>query len=167
MYNVAHIGLVLGALLGLAYFFKWNIASIDIRILIVGAMLPDIIDKPLAFIGLTAGRGYAHTFVFFAVTRILGLYYAKEELPYGVASHLVLDGMWHNPAVMLWPVGGKTVLSTHYDVAYYWNQLIESTYIQVTEVIGAVILLEIFIRYSLYRKEHILGLLKKGRIWLG
>jgi hypothetical protein len=165
MYIFAHVGLVLGAVLVLAYLLKWDLASIDIRVLLWGAMLPDIIDKPLAFINLTAGRAYAHTFVFFTGTVLLGLYFTKKELPYGVASHLVLDGIWHNPAVILWPVGGKTLLSSQYDFAYYWNQLFENKYLQITEVIGVFIIVEVIIRFSLYRKEHILTLIRKGRIW--
>jgi hypothetical protein len=165
MYVFAHVGLALGAFYVIGRISSRKVSTIDIRLLVIGSMLPDIIDKPLAFIGAAAGRGYAHTVAFFLITMAAGVYYAKNELSYGVASHLLLDGMWLNPAVLFWPVAGKTVLTTQYDVAFYWNQLLENRYIQVTEVIGALILLGVIWHFSLYKREHLSVLLKTGRIW--
>ena len=56
---------------------KGRIKSIDYRIVLLGSLLPDIIDKPLwLFAGsyiAPSGRGYAHTLLFNLALFICGL----------------------------------------------------------------------------------------------
>ena len=56
---------------------KGRIGSIDYRIVLLGSLLPDIIDKPLwLFVGSHisfSGRGYAHTLLFSLALFISGL----------------------------------------------------------------------------------------------
>ena len=90
---------------------------IDLRILLVGALLPDIIDKPLGYILLPGlfgtGRLFCHALIFPIVLAAAGmwLYRARRSthllvLAYGAGMHLVLDAMWRTPSILLWPFAG-------------------------------------------------------------
>ena len=82
-----------------------------------GAILPDLIDKPLGhFIladSLNSGRIYAHTLLMLIVFIIIGLYYWKKRSSYsvlavstGIASHTILDEVWESPVTLFWPLNG-------------------------------------------------------------
>jgi len=96
--------------------YKWPpsfTSMVDYRILLFGAILPDIIDKPLGFLWLDNGRVFCHTLLFFIVITAIGLYlyqaYNKIALlvvSFGCGIHLILDGMWLEPRTFYWPVYG-------------------------------------------------------------
>lgn len=82
-----------------------------------GAILPDLIDKPLGhFIladSLNSGRIYAHTLLMLSIFVIIGLYYWKKKsslsilaVSAGISSHIVLDEVWKSPTTLLWPFNG-------------------------------------------------------------
>jgi len=86
---------------------------VDLRILLIGSLLPDIIDKPLGHLlfrqELSNGRTFAHTIVFLVAIFSLGMYlYRKSRrtwllaLSFGTAMHLLLDQMWRDPHALLW-----------------------------------------------------------------
>jgi hypothetical protein len=88
---------------------------IDLRLLTVASLLPDIIDKPLGMLLLGdvygTGRLFCHALVFPVALAVAGaaLWHARRAstlliLAYGSALHLVLDGMWREPEVLFWPL---------------------------------------------------------------
>jgi len=90
---------------------------IDLRILLIGTLLPDIIDKPLGYILLPGvfgtGRLFCHALIFPIILAAAGvwLYRARRSthllvLAYGAGMHLVLDAMWRTPSILLWPFAG-------------------------------------------------------------
>ena len=90
---------------------------IDIRILLLGALLPDIIDKPVGQLLLRGildnGRIFCHTLLFLIIITLVGLFIFRIRrknwllvLSGGIFSHLILDEMWHTPETLLWPVYG-------------------------------------------------------------
>ncbi len=90
---------------------------IDIRILLVGSLLPDIIDKPVGQFffreTFSNGRIFSHTLLFFIVLAAAGFYLFKRHrqvwlltLAAGAFSHLVLDFMWNAPGTLFWPLLG-------------------------------------------------------------
>jgi hypothetical protein len=105
MYLFAHamVGLLIGVVLA-------AIAG-DRRVLalaVLGAVLPDLIDKPLGHILLAGtlgyGRIYFHglTILFLIVIAGLVLYSYRRRielfaLAAGMASHQFFDGMWRHP----------------------------------------------------------------------
>jgi uncharacterized membrane-anchored protein len=163
MYVLAHIGIATGVLLALAHQHGKDVSRHDIRLLVIGAMLPDLLDKPLNIAGLSAGRRLAHT-TLFAVVCLLLCPVEIHELAFGSIMHYTLDALWRAPAVLFWPLRGISLPSTPYDVAYYWERVMESGYVQATEVLGAVILLVVIVRYRLYRPAAVRRLLLTGRI---
>ena len=91
-------------------------ALIDYRLALIGSLLPDLVDKPLGFLfpkDLGNGRDFAHTLLFLAMITGLGLLlWWKHKWPGGLVLvggcfvHLILDSMWNQPAVLLWPFYG-------------------------------------------------------------
>ena len=93
---------------------------VDDRALILGSILPDIVDKPLAlFIAPTlvghSLRNYGHTLVFAIVVLAVAIALAtfiRRQWPIVLATasagHLVLDMMWFSHRILLWPVSTST-----------------------------------------------------------
>ena len=89
---------------------------IDYRLVLLGSLLPDILDKPSWLFASSdifpSGRGYGHTFLFNLLLFICGLILIKYKkswlLIISLSSiiHLILDPMWDNPVTLWWPLLG-------------------------------------------------------------
>jgi inner membrane protein len=126
---------------------------IDIRILLVGSLLPDIIDKPVGQLifrdTFANGRIFCHTLLFLLIISLAGIYLYQRRrknwllvLSFGTFTHIILDQMWLAPETLLWPLYGFTFPKANLS---HWlgNILVSllaapSTYIP--EIIGAVVL---------------------------
>ncbi|MEW6554711.1 MAG: metal-dependent hydrolase [Actinomycetota bacterium] len=89
----------------------------DLRWLLAGAVLPDIIDKAVGEVlfkpHFENGRIFAHTFALSLLLLVAGTYGLKRRgdsrillLACGVAGHLVLDRIWTEAATAWWPAMG-------------------------------------------------------------
>src|SRR5206468_6608144 len=91
MFLLGHLGIGLG----LAWLLSWKSpARIDYRFVLLGAILPDLIDKPLAYVTGLDSRLWAHTFLFLFAILALSFVPALRGLRlvgFGVATHLLLD----------------------------------------------------------------------------
>ncbi len=98
------------------FLFRWIFRdpAVDVRLLVVGAVLPDLVDIPL---GLMAGGGaqlWMHTLaapvvvgsVALIVTRRGGARKPVMTVVVAMLFHLLLDGMWTDKEVFLWPLFG-------------------------------------------------------------
>ena len=126
MYPVAHMAAAVGGVWlgervlnrvrGVVPSAVWRI---DFRWVAVGALLPDVIDKPLARAGIdalsydqTAGHSIGHTLlVSLAVLAAGSLLASRGEarllwLGLGCATHLLVDPVVAYPGVLLWPLFG-------------------------------------------------------------
>jgi inner membrane protein len=96
---------------------NWR-ALFDPRFWMIGAFLPDLIDKPVGhflfneFFGGN-GRIFSHTLLFFLVLLFLGLglrliknKWYLLAVSYGVLMHLILDAVWQTPQTLFWPLQG-------------------------------------------------------------
>src|SRR5438128_6409895 len=103
MFLFGHLGIGLG----LAWLLSWNSPTrIDYRLVLFGAILPDLIDKPLGFLTGLESRLWAHTFVFLFAILALSFVPSLRGLRligFGVATHLFLDLIWNQPAIFLYP----------------------------------------------------------------
>lgn len=123
LFVFGHIGLTISAFSAYSWAdlkFRGNrsLPPIDYRFIIVGAMLPDIVDKPLGIwiwpnLVDHSLRSIAHGLLFgMIVLGIGGLLVAAGRRPsfllLSIASlgHLILDRMWRHPAIFLWPALG-------------------------------------------------------------
>lgn len=94
-------------------------SRIDIRVLLIGSLLPDIIDKPVGQYlfsdTISNGRIFSHTVLFTAIIALIGLYLYRIRdsvsllvLAFGSFVHLILDEMWLAPQTLLWPALGSS-----------------------------------------------------------
>ena len=132
--------------------------KIDYRLVLVGAILPDIIDKPLgALFASTFGSGrlFCHSLLFVLLITLFGLYLYRRgkawllTISFGCFIHLTLDEMWLMPQTFLWPLYGLSfeqfdpsgyVWSLDY-VARMINWLLTDPHVLVPEIVGAAIIL--------------------------
>jgi inner membrane protein len=148
---------------------------VDIRLLLIGSLLPDIIDKPLGHIflreSLSSGRTFAHSLLFLIIIALAGLllYLYKKKtwllvLSFGTLMHLTLDQIWNNPKTMLWPFLGSTFQKS--DLSNYLantvNSLTTNYEVYIPEIIGGLIL--VWFAWEVWRRRRLLSLIKYGRI---
>ena len=148
--------------------FKFLADYVDIRLLLIGSMLPDIIDKPLWYLFFRQaslhGRTFGHSLFFLALTTIFGLYLHYRHssnagllaLSSGTFIHLVFDQMWRDPHTLLWPIYGFALEQAPVTT---WEPNI--LYV-LPELAGAGILL--WFTQSLWRRRSVLVFLKHGKM---
>lgn len=92
-------------------------APVDYRLVVVGSMLPDLVDKPVGLLIFRevfhSGRIFTHSLLVFLAFALIGVYlwrrYGKNwgiVLAVSMALHLVFDGMWDVPQTLYWPLLG-------------------------------------------------------------
>jgi hypothetical protein len=170
-----HLGITLLFVFLVFYYLK---IEADYRFVLVGAILPDIIDKPIGdylfYSDFQNGRLFAHTLLFVAVLTTIGWYADKKYhfsgillLALGSVVHLVLDQMWLTPGTLFWPLFGWQ-FEKYNDLGdyagYIWDQLMHNPQAYVPEVIGFLILVGFFIHFRLYKRENFIKFLKDGKL---
>jgi membrane-bound metal-dependent hydrolase YbcI (DUF457 family) len=93
--------------------------NMDLRLLLVGALLPDLIDKPLGRVlqvgDYESGQLWGHTLALSATLMVVILLATRPRSPQrrlwfplavGSLFHLVLDFMWVHGETFLWPFLG-------------------------------------------------------------
>ena len=120
MLPCSHLGFTAAALRMMELRAPW--LRIDYRIALFGAILPDLVDKPLArlFFGgkMNEGRAFGHSLAFLLLVGFAAWLWrrnaANATLAVGVAFHDLLDAMWLHKGIWLWPLlGVKFLRPTH------------------------------------------------------
>lgn len=91
-------------------------SAIDYRLLLLGAILPDLIDKPLGKVflreQLANGQIFSHTLLFTLLLLHIGFLLSGQgrrtflSLFIGVSFHLAGDIVWLSRGTLLWPLYG-------------------------------------------------------------
>ena len=148
---------------------------VDLRLLLVGSLLPDIIDKPLGLLLLPdvfgTGRIYCHALIFPVALATIGVIpYLKYKsngllvLAYGAVMHLVLDSMWLNQGTLFWPVTELSlpaVASTGW-LGNIFLSLLTNPAAYFPEIAGAILLLPVFLLVK--RSGGVLHFLRTGTL---
>jgi len=148
---------------------------VDIRILLIGSLLPDLIDKPLGEwlfkSTIDNGRIFAHTLLFFillALSWFLVYRLFKKNgllvLSFGTFIHLILDSMWENPKTLFWPFFGFTFAP---EGEPHWlqdiiNDLLRNPAVYYPEILGLLILL--LLVWALWRNGKLYSFIRYGKI---
>jgi inner membrane protein len=148
---------------------------VDLRVLLIGSLLPDIIDKPVGHLFFRAtfsnGRIFAHTLVFLLLLAFAGLFLYRRRgrtwlsaLAFGTATHLIFDQIWRQPRTLWWPAYGLT-----FDVADLteWipkmvHALFTNAAVFVPEATGAVVLA--LLALLLLRRRRVRAFLRHGTV---
>lgn len=147
---------------------------VDLRLLLIGSLVPDIIDKPIGMFffreTFSNGRIFGHSLLFLAIIIFTGIYLYKHRrktwllvLSFGTFMHLALDQMWRNPHTLLWPVYGFTFEKG--DIGDWIPGLIHALrtepVVYVPELLGLAIL--VWFIWSLVRRRRVIGFLRFWR----
>jgi len=138
---------------------------IDYRLVLLGSMLPDIIDKPLGGLVFKAtlgnGRIYAHTLIFLLLLVGTGIFFWVKYKRPGVLAlaggsffHHILDGMWRFPGTYLWPFYGWSFPKGDPE-GWFWQwveSLLTDPWVYVSEIVSGIILLYFFGKLA-YQKQ--------------
>ena len=164
MFLLGHLGIALG----LAWLLTFrSSARVDYRLILLGSVLPDLIDKPLGIaLGLET-RIYGHTFVFLAAVLALGFvprWASLRLLGFGAATHLLLDRIWDMPRIVLWPAYGWAFRPAPFDAGFWWDVIFMDPYVQAGEVLGAVVLIAFAATHRILSFRGLVGFLRHGTV---
>lgn len=195
MYLLAHSGITLGAAYAIEKAVNYRRADdrpevyseagptdrgllrIDFRFILLGALLPDIIDKPLGLIllpGVLAnGRTFLHTLIFLIFTVLAAVMVYRRwramwgiYIAFGVLTHFIMDAMWTDPVTFYWPFLGAFL--AHPGITFTWivqswiQTFFEEPRLYIPEAVGFLILL--FFTYRVIIQRHTKAFLLQGRL---
>ncbi len=148
---------------------------IDIRVLLAGSLLCDIIDKPVGYVLardiLSNGRTIGHTLLFAFSIMLVGIYQYRRRggtsllaISFGTVMHLVLDQMWRTPRTLFWPVYGFTFdrMDLTNWIPNILHALVTDPQVYVPELVGTVILG--WFTLALVRQRKAFSFLKYGQL---
>jgi membrane-bound metal-dependent hydrolase YbcI (DUF457 family) len=138
MYPVTHITVgVAGVWLGERLWRRWRgsagLPGIDYRFAAVGALIPDLIDKPLGKLGVsgfgseTAHHAVGHTLLVSACIILAGVLLARRGeirllvLGLGSITHPLLDPTNSYPSALFWPLFGTDFPESHQPYRGYFQ----------------------------------------------
>jgi inner membrane protein len=160
---------------GIGSSFASLVKRIDVRILLIGALLPDIIDKPVGVYffrdTFSSGRIFSHTLLFLVLITLGGLflYWSRNKiwllvLSFGTFIHLILDEMWRSPQTLLWPLYGFSF--ERIDLTRWtwdmFHELLTNPTVWISELAGVVVV-ACFI-WLLVRRGNLYAFIRYGRI---
>jgi len=166
----------LGAALWL---FRWVFRDpkVDVRFLLLGAIIADLIDMPIGTIlfadRYSTGELWSHTLIIptvymvavVASTRRGRARRAWMALGIGWMIHILLDGMWFDQKVFLWPFFGWEMPSGQ---ALYWplawERALSDPWRWVLETVGLSYLLWLAAHLGLFRADRRRSVLVTGRL---
>lgn len=147
-----HIGATL-------FLFRWIFRDpkVDVRFLILGALLPDLIDLPLGTLVLSTGEAWTHSLLAPSIVTVLILIATRRgrrrrawmALTVGMFFHLLLDGMWTKTEVFFWPFFGGIPSGASPYWAEAWSRALSDPWRWILEGIGLVYLVGVWIQSGL------------------
>lgn len=154
---------------GMALVAVWVVfrdPALDHRLIVAGALLPDLVDGVLALVGIV-GPWPAHTllasvgFLAFVMVATKGRRLRRRRLlalPIGTFLHLILDGVWADAEVFWWPVLGTEI------GAQVLPSAARGAPNLALELVGLVALVWVWRRFRLYEGPRRALFLRSGRV---
>lgn len=159
--------------------FRWIFRDpkVDVRFLLLGAILPDLIDLPVGTIlfpeRFSTGELWFHSLlvptiymaIVLAVTRRGRRRRAWMALGIGWLLHLLIDGMWFDESVFLWPFFGLEIPpgeAPYWPLA--WERAMSDPWRWVEEALGIAYLVWLWVRLDLAAWDNRTTLLETGRL---
>ena len=100
-----------GVALGLVW-LVFRDPAFDYRLVVVGALLPDVVDAPFGGARLTHTLLAAVAVLTVVMLTTRGRRHLRRSLlavPIGIFAHLVADGMWARTETFWWPFFGRSL----------------------------------------------------------
>lgn len=167
-----HLGIAVAVI-----YFTLGRRRIDYRVVLLGAILPDLIDKPIGKIffeeTFQTSRLYGHTLLFsvvalFAIQLVLRGDTARTWfiLPIAMIIHLASDAMWADPQTLFWPAFGTQFPPNPTDS--YWLdallRVVTKPVEGIKEFAGLGFLIYLGVAYGLHKRDGLRAFIKTGRL---
>lgn len=160
------------------WLFRWVFRDpkVDIRFLLVGAILPDVIDLTLGTIVLadrySTGELWFHSLLLPALYMTAVVVFTRRgrrrrafmAVGVGWLFHLLLDGMWANEEVFLWPFFGDIPAGESPFWPLAWERALADPWRWVREAVGIAYLVWLWIALGLSDGERRRTTLRTGRL---
>lgn len=164
---------------GSLWLFRWVFRDpkVDVRFLLLGAILPDLIDLPIGTVLLadrySTGELWFHSLTVASLYMIAVLLLTRRgrrrrawmALGIGWLFHLVLDGMWTSQEVFLWPFFGWEIPAG--EAPYWplaWERALSDPWRWVKGAIGLGYLVWLYIAVGLTSRERRSATMETGRL---
>jgi hypothetical protein len=161
------------------WLFRWIFKDpkVDIRFLVVGAVLPDVLDMPIGTVlfpdRYATGELWFHSLVAATLYMTVVLLATRRgrkrrafmALGIGWLLHLMLDGTWTNPEVLFWPFFGWTIpigVSPYWSLA--WERALSDPWRWAKEVVGLAYLAWLWFAVGLNRSDRRRQVVATGRL---
>lgn len=170
-----HLGLT-----SMLIFLTLGVRRIDYRVVLLGSILPDLIDKPVGRIffeeEFQASRLFGHTLLFVTVLLLCIQLFLRGRaarrwfiLPIAALVHLALDAMWNHPVTLFWPFFSTTFPPDPVD--HYWlevlRNLVTNPWEVARELAGLGALVYLFMAFELRDRGRLREFLKEGKLHSG
>lgn len=163
---------------GSLWLFRWIFRDpkVDVRFLLVGAILPDLIDLPIGTLVLadrySTGELWFHSLIAPTLYMTIALLATRRgrrrrawmALGVGWLFHLLLDGMWVSQEVFLWPFFGDIPGG---DTPYWplaWERASQDPWRWAKEAVGMGYLVWLWFALGLNRGERRFAAFHSGRL---
>ncbi|GMQ86523.1 MAG: hypothetical protein BMS9Abin07_2102 [Acidimicrobiia bacterium] len=156
--------------------YSFRDPQMDLRFLVLGAVLSDLIDTPIGFAlwpSVHNVRLGAHSLLFAAGLMTVVVLMTRRGRPrkrwmpvaIGVLLHQVFDAMWNQPETLWWPFQGWQFSSTGYaTVSEYLRWLATDPTTWLLEGVGLAYLVFLAYRSKLTQRDTLVVFLKTGRV---
>ncbi len=173
MLPLGHIGITLAITRVLQK--SLALQRVDYRFILLGSILPDLIDKPLGYLfsakhGI-GGKSYGHSLLFLLLLFIISVVQQRKKnrtpiwfLFIGTIAHDIADLMWHFPKIFFAPLynwKGPTLPYEAWQVTMRLG-ILHLRQLVAFEILGGSILLYFFIR--LVKNNKITHFIKTGEL---
>lgn len=164
MFILGHLGITIGIFAIARKLPGLSGIPIDLRLVALGALLPDLIDKPLGQVifanSIGNGRMIAHTLLFCLLLFAIGLYMYGNRQYTGILVisaatflHLLEDSLWQTPQTLFWPLLGTEFYNNTPQVGFtdFFYDILAISYtpafsqVFVSEILGLACLLGVIV----------------------
>lgn len=148
----------------------------DLRMLLVGALLPDIVDTPIGLVlyeRLHSVRLFTHGLLLAALVMVAVVMSTRRGRPrktwmplaIGLLLHALLDAMWLDPETLWWPLLGWEFSAAGLGTASgYLFSVLGDWRVWLGEVAGLIYLGNLWQAAGLSRREKRAQLWRTGRV---
>jgi len=126
--------------------------------LLIGSLLPDIIDKPLFLLGFGNGRFLSHNLLFIIISFLIVYFSSRKNksisFPFlaGLIFHLILDLPY---VPLFYPFISYDFHFVEKPLLYWIKQLWTNPIVMITEITGILFMIFILIKNKLYHMNQI------------
>lgn len=160
------------------WLFRWVFRDpkVDVRFLLLGAILPDLLDLPIGTLVLadrySTGELWSHSLVAPSLYMVAVLIMTRRgrqrrafmALGVGWLFHLFLDGMWVDPEVFFWPLFGDVPAGESPFWPLAWERALTDLWRWVREAAGLGYLVWLWAALGLGSPARRRGVIATGRL---